>query len=308
MTVDVIILTYKPDQKFLSAMDALKRQSLKPGKIIIMNTGQDYFEALTPESVFLEKYDNGVILHVKETDFDHGKTRNEAVSHVEADCFVMMTQDAVPFDDYLLENLVKILKDVENIAVSYARQMPNDQSDELECFIRNFNYGPGPIDKSKNDVDKLGIKAYFCSNVCSIYHTGIFKNLGGFPGKTIFNEDMIYAKKALDAGYIIHYEPQAMVYHAHHYTYRQQFKRNFDLGVSHAEYPEVFSGLAAESEGIRMIKAATLHLIKKGKPWLLFKLFCQSLAKYRGFRLGLRFQTLTLKKILKYTNNPLYWK
>ncbi|MCL2718004.1 MAG: glycosyltransferase [Lachnospiraceae bacterium] len=308
MTVDVIILTYKPDNKFLKAIEALKSQTVKPGKIIIINTEKQYFEELIPEDEFLDKNDTGVIFHIGTNEFDHGKTRNFAVSHVNSDSFIMMTQDAVPADNYLIENLINAIKDEKNIAVSYARQLPTGENDELENFIRGFNYGPVPIDKTKTDIEQLGIKAYFCSNVCAIYNMNIFRQLGGFVDKTIFNEDMIYAKKALDTGYVIRYEPEAIVYHAHNYTYRQQLKRNFDLGVSHAEYPEVFYGLAAESEGLKMIKSAILHLLKKGKPWLIVKLFCQSLAKYRGFRLGLRFHGLKKKQVLKYTNNLIYWR
>ena len=306
MTVDVIILTYQPDQKFLAALEAFNSQTQKPGRIIIVNTGPQYFEELIPEAEFLKKNNTGVIFHIEEKDFDHGKTRNFAVSHVRAESFLMMTQDAIPADACLIENLVHALKS-ENIAVAYARQLPTEKSDELECFTRRFNYGPDPLEKSKADVARLGIKTYFCSNVCALYRTEIFRELGGFAPKTIFNEDMIYAKKAADAGYIIRYEPKAMVYHAHHYTYRQQMKRNFDLGVSHAEFPDVFAGLKTESEGLKMIRLASLHLLKKGKPWLIIKLLCQSMAKYVGFRRGLRFRSLKRGRVLKYTNNRWYF-
>ena len=307
MTTDIIILTYKPDEKFLKTIDLLKKQTTKPGKIIIANTNQQYFDELlvsVGRSLETEPY---FIFHVNENDFDHGKTRNLAVTHVTADSFLMMTQDAVPTNEYLIENLIKAL-DNKDTAVSYARQLPTIENDELEKFIRSFNYGTRPLTKSKADIEKLGIKAFFCSNVCALYKTETFRELGGFVNKTIFNEDMIYAKKAIDANYTIRYEPKATVYHAHNYTFRQQLKRNFDLGVSHAEYPEVFSGLATESEGIKMIKSATLHLLKKGKPHLIIKLFHQSLAKYRGFRLGRRYRTLSQAKIQKHTNNPNYWK
>jgi rhamnosyltransferase len=307
MTIDIIIPTYKPDRLFLATMDALMKQTVKPGKIIIVNTEVKFFDELMPEDVFLEKYDTGVIFHVDESDFDHGKTRNFAASHVTADSFVMMTQDAVPADDYLLENLISAMTETKKAAVCYARQLPTAESDELERFIRSFNYGTEPLTKTQADVGRLGIKAYFCSNVCAIYSREIFEKLGGFANRTIFNEDMIYAAKAIHSGYTVRYEPLAMVTHAHNYNYRQQFKRNFDIGVSHAEYTEVFSGLATESEGIRMMRKAMLHLLKKGKPWLIFKLFWQSMAKYRGFRLGKRYNSLTEAQIHKYTANLNYW-
>ena len=38
----------------------------------------------------------------------------------------------------------------------------------------------------------------------------------------------------------IAYEAEARVLHSHNYTNMQQLRRNFDLGVSQAEHPEVF--------------------------------------------------------------------
>ena len=91
--------------------------------------------------------------------------------------------------------------------------------------------------KSKEDIEKLGIKTFFCSDVCAAYKRDIFDRLGGYPDHAIFNEDMIYAHKAIMAGYSIAYAADACVYHSHNYTGVQQFHRNFDMGVSQADHP-----------------------------------------------------------------------
>ena len=77
----------------------------------------------------------------------------------------------------------------------------------------------------------------------------IYEELGGFVRHTIFNEDMIYAAKAVEAGYSVAYAADAQVVHSHNYTNGQQFHRNFDLGVSQAEHPEIFAAYPSESEG-----------------------------------------------------------
>ena len=308
MTVDIVIPTYKPTAKFLALIDALLCQTLTAEKIIIINTEKAYFEALMPEETFLEKYPSSVIFHLQAAEFDHGGSRNRGVSHTTSEYFCMMTQDSVPVDEHLLERLLAGLRQSENAAVCYARQMADADSDALERFMRAYNYGEEMLEKSQADIDRLGLKTYFCSNVCALYDKAIFNELGGFIDKAIFNEDMIYAAKAIGAGYVIRYEPTAAVYHAHDYGLRQQLKRNFDIGVSHAEYAAYFSGLGAEAEGWKMIKAAVAYLLKHKKPWLIAKLFAQSLAKYRGFRLGKKYYLLSDEKILKYSANPNYWK
>ena len=46
-------------------------------------------------------------------------------------------------------------------------------------------------EKSFKDLPILGVKTFFCSNVCAAYKKNIYDDLGGFIKRTIFNEDMI---------------------------------------------------------------------------------------------------------------------
>ncbi|MFR5150572.1 MAG: hypothetical protein ACLTER_14385 [Ruminococcus sp.] len=50
---------------------------------------------------------------------------------------------------------------------------------------------------------------------------------------------MIYAGTMAKRGYGIAYAADACVIHSHNYSCRQQFHRNFDLGVSQADHPEI---------------------------------------------------------------------
>ena len=102
----------------------------------------------------------------------------------------------------------------------------------LSAIQREFNYPKTSRLKSKEDLSKLGIKTYFCSNVCAAYQKDVYERLGGFVRKTIFNEDMILAGRMIQAGWKIYYAADAKVIHSHNYNCRQQFHRNFDLAVS----------------------------------------------------------------------------
>ncbi len=243
--VDVVILTYKPEQKFLDLMEKLAHQTVPVNKIIIMNTEQKYFDRLTYGTLFSKQYKNVQIRHLSKREFDHGRTRNSGVRCSEAPVFVMMTQDAVPADEFLIEALLRSLEQ-ENAAVAYGRQLAPESCTEAEKFTRNFNYPPEKAVKTKNDIEKLGIKTYFCSNVCAAYKRDVFDALGGFIKHTIFNEDMIYAANAVQAGYAVVYQPEAKVYHAHDLSCGEQFHRNFDLGVSQADHPEIFETASGE--------------------------------------------------------------
>ena len=307
MTVDVIIPTYKPDESFFSLLDKLESQTVKVRRIIVINTEEQYFQRLVFGKRFKEEYHNLAIKHISMQEFDHGGTRKMAAALTDADVFVMMTQDAIPADDRLLEHLLEALTD-EKVAVSYGRQLATDDAGEIEKYTRVFNYPPTSCVKTAADLPKLGIKTFFCSDVCAAYKRDIYEALGGFVKKTIFNEDMIYAAAAVKAGYSIAYAADAKVYHCHNYTGVEQLKRNFDLGVSQAQYPEVFGEISSESEGMTMVKQTMGHLWKSGHKRQILRLIYASGCKYIGYRLGKSYQKLPEKIVMKCTSNQYYWK
>lgn len=305
--VDIIIPVYKPDKNFFTLIERLETQTYPVNRIILMNTEQKYFERLIYGTCFSEKYRNIYVTHLSKREFDHGRTRNLAVKKSDAEIFVMMTQDAIPVDEYLLERLIRPLEE-ERTAVSYARQLPSESCGKIESFTRQFNYPEESRVKSQKDVKTLGIKTYFCSNVCAAYKRESFDSLGGFVQHTIFNEDMIFSAKAVKAGYQIAYAAEARVIHSHNYTGSQQFRRNFDLGVSQADHPEVFSGLPSEAEGLSLVRRTASYLWNSRQKKLIFSLYKNSVCKYAGYFLGKHYKMLPGKLIMKCTSNKEYWR
>lgn len=304
--IDIIIPVYKPDTMFLTLIERLERQNIAVGQIIVMNTEQKYFDRLLYGTSFQKEHRNLVVKHLSKREFDHGKTRNIAVQHSDADYFIMMTQDAVPADEHLVEELIRQVRQ-DKVAVAYARQLAAETSSEIEKYARNFNYPDQEAVKTREDLGRLGIKTFFCSNVCAAYDRKIFDELGGFVKHTIFNEDMIYAAKAVEAGYGIAYAAKAKVFHSHDYTNMEQFHRNFDLGVSQAEHPEVFEAYSSESEGIRFVLQLVRHLREKGHCRQIPHAVIQSGFKYIGYLFGKHYRSLPRKMVLRMSGSREYW-
>jgi len=87
-----------------------------------------------------------------------------------------------------------------------------------------------------------------------------------------------------------------------------QLHRNFDLGVSQAQHPEIFDAYPSEGEGIRMVKKSASYVCKIHKPWLLVTLFFQSGFKYVGYFLGKRYKSLPDGVIRWCTSNKTWWE
>lgn len=308
--VDVIIPVYRPDDKFYRLLEQLKKQTVPIHRIIVMNTEQKFWDEFWADKKAISMPELEVH-HISKAEFDHGGTRDLGASYSSADFMVFMTDDAVPQDECLIGNLVKGFERCgaggERVASVYARQLPAPDCRTVERYTRAFNYPETSRVKTKADLKTLGIKTYFCSNVCCAYDREIFQKQGGFIRNTIFNEDMIYAAGVIQTGYAIVYEADAKVVHSHNLSPIEQFHRNFDLAVSQADHPEIFAGLPSEGEGIRLVKKTAGWLWNTGRPWLIPSLVLHSGMKYLGYRLGKVYQKLPSRMVRWCTMSPSYW-
>ena len=301
--VDAIIPVYRPGNEFKELLKRLSNQSYPLNKIILMNTGD------APWRAEIEKEFPLCEIHLlKKEDFDHGGTRHEATTYSDADYLLFLTQDALPNNEFLVEKLLDGFAQDEKVKAAYGRQLPNSTCREIEKYTRSFNYPSESRVKSKADLDTLGIKTFFCSNVCAMYEKKTYDAQGGFVRRTIFNEDMIYAGGLIKNDYQIAYVAEAEVIHSHNYNAIEQFHRNFDLAVSQVDHPEVFAGIRSEKEGNRLVINTAKHLLKVKKPWLLFPLVTTSAGKIIGYKFGQNYRRLSADFILKCTMNPSYWR
>ena len=302
MTVTVIIPTYKPDGTFQKLIEKLKTQTYPIKKILILNTEAKYWK-----KDWIKGIPQAEVHHITKEEFDHGKTRAMGAAMAETDLLVFFTQDAVPANNKVIEVLVNSFAD-DSIGAAYGRQLPAADCKFIEQYTRGFNYPENSRVKRKEDLPKLGIKTYFCSNVCAAYRRCVYEKLGGFVTKTIFNEDMILAAQMIQAGYGVAYAARAEVIHSHNYSYFQQFQRNFDLAVSQADHPEIFAKISSESEGMRLVKQTASYLLKQKKPWLIPDLVLISGFKFLGYKAGQNYKKLPKGLVKKFTMNPSYWE
>lgn len=307
--VEAVILTYKPDDKLKKLVSRLMVQSVAPDRILILNT---LIPNKTYESLeWARMQETVMVVDISEDEFDHGRTRDKAMSICdEADYVVMMTQDALPKNKELIKNLLLTMnKDTQNYAVVYAKQEPDKKCNIIERFTRSFNYS----DESHSAIEMAAetnnsIKAIFNSDVCAMYNCKLYDEIGGFPQKAIFNEDMVYAAKAVKAEKDVIYEPKACVIHSHNYTGTQYFKRYFDLGVSHKDFAYILSDYHANDEGIKLVVETAKYLCRRKKYIYIIQLIYHSACKFAGMKLGKAYKKLPPKVIDRCTTNKNYWK
>ena len=204
-------------------------------------------------------------LSLGERAFNHGGTRQWAIERIEADVefVVLMTQDALLATPDALCHLLKPFAD-ESVGAVYGRQLPHADATLLAAQARFFNYPNSSFVNTFEDRARLGLKAAFCSNSFAAYRLTHFKAVGGFPKHVIMGEDMWVAARMLMAGFKVAYASEALVYHSHNHSFKEEFQRYFDTGVFHAQAPWLLENFGSvKSEGLKMLKAQLLLAVTR---------------------------------------------
>ena len=282
MKISVIIPTLNAAHVIDSLLNSVSNQTLKADEIIIVDSESD------DETVLRAKAHPRIrVISIKREEFDHGGTRDMALEASIGDIVLFLTQDAAIIDDKYIEKMVEAASQ-NKVACVCGRQIAKDDAPLYEKYTREYNYPATSFIRDAYDIDRLGIKAYFLSDVCSAYRRDAYLAVGGFDHPIATNEDMLIAAKFLRAGYQIAYSAEAVVLHSHKYTWTQEYKRNFLIGKVLRQYRTRFSGAKAGSEGLRFILYVVSHLLKKGAigSCLTFCYLCT--AKFLGNRMGYR--------------------
>lgn len=277
--ISVIIMTLNAEKYIQNIIDMLKKQTIVPDEIIVVDSqSQD-------QTVDIAKKNNVKIILIDRKEFDHGGSRDLALRESIGDYVLFLTQDAEIGNEKYVENLISPFND-DKVAMVCGRQIAKKDATSYERLIREFNYPDKRMTKTKEDIKKLGIKAYYMSDVCSAYRRDIYLQIGGFEHPILTNEDMLIAAKALKNGYKTSYEPDAFVYHSHNFTLKQEFKRNALVGAFLKQHENELGNTKVSSEGMALVKYVSKKLLNDRMyiDFCRFGFIC--VAKYLGNKYG----------------------
>lgn len=235
------------------------------------------------------------ILYIPPEQFHHARTRNFAASHAQGNILTFLSQDAVPASDDWLAALVANFEDPQVGAV-YGRQFPKPGSSSERRNVFDAIYGDKRTVKDPSCRNEMGYRFYHFSDVNAAIRRSVWEKTL-FPEDLKVFEDLAIAKRILDDGWKIVYEPEAAVFHSHTHTTLQLFKRYFDIGYTLKrlriwDAPGTRKSLLRD--GWRMLRRsnASVYSAKSGHPP--GKAIGQHIAKSAGLFLGLNQEHLPL--------------
>jgi rhamnosyltransferase len=193
---------------------------------------------------------------IRPEEFHHARTRNYGASLARGRYLVFLSQDAIPSSNTWLAAMLRNFHDAD-VAAVYGRQLPAAGSTNERHDALGTMYGSERCVKEASSRARLGYKYYHFSDANAAVRRDIWESTR-FPEELKVFEDLGIAKRILDAGWKIVYEPDASVIHSHNHTTMQLFQRYFDIGFT-------FRRLGIWNQGTRTSMLAEIAKLVKRK-------------------------------------------
>lgn len=280
MKVDIICPLYEAENYILNLNDSLlKQENVNINKIqYVLTKSKDNSEKILKENKL-----NYILIDKK--DFSHSLTREKEAMKSKSDIIVFISQDIVIENTDYLYNLVNPIINGEANAC-YSRQLT--KFDNIEKYTRESNYPDKSIIKTKDDVEKLGLKTFFFSDASSAVNTKVFKKLKGYDGKNLpINEDMYFAYKLIMNGYKIKYCADSVCYHSHNFKLKELYDR-YKLTGRFFKENSYIDNFGTNKSGGGLAKYILKRAIKDKNIKVLIRFVPDMAARYIGMKVGKR--------------------
>jgi rhamnosyltransferase len=230
-------------------------------------------------------------------EFHHARTRNYAAALAKGKYLVFLSQDAIPANPGWLEAMLRNFKD-HAVGAVYGRQVPKQGSTRERHDVLNSMYGCERLVKEPATREKLGYQYYHFSNANAAMRREVWEATR-FPEDLKVFEDLGIAKKILDRGWKIVYEPEASVIHSHNHSTVQLFRRYFDIGYTFRKL-EIWNERTSRSMAMEVKRLVGQKLRKNTKRAAALNNIKNDIAKSAGFWLGVHEHYLpaALKRLL----------
>ena len=292
MRISVIIPTLNAGESFQRLLDTLKNQNVKPDEILIVDSQS------TDDTCETARKAGVRLIEIERRHFDHGGTRDMAFRKAEGDIVIFMTQDALPASPDWIGNLIAPLQDPQVAAVG-GRQTAYPNARPFEKLVRAHNYPAENRVWGTDGIQKYGIRAFMISDVCAAYRREAYLAVGGFDHPVLISEDMLLAERFIRSGYKLAYSAEAVVLHSHHFTFRQEFARNYRIGRVMQRYSDRLHQVKEIGTGTTLVRVVMQKLIQEKHFAECFCFAFNCAARLLGNRLGRYHEALEGKKHAK---------
>lgn len=231
--ISVFVPTYNGSAYVKPFIDAVLSQELPKGyqlELMITDSGSKDDTVAT----ILTYGDKVNFKQIPNTEYGHGKTRQQAAEEAKGDYILFLSQDATPISNRWLINMIEPFFISDKVGCVFGRQIPRAFSvptiKREVAGVFGALGAPDAIiihrDRSLVDNEHTNTLNSFFSDV----NSAIRKDLvGKVPFRDVrYAEDQALAEDMQNNGYLKAYSPSGAVWHSNEYTAKEYYHRKFD--------------------------------------------------------------------------------
>ncbi|CCQ75502.1 alcohol dehydrogenase catalytic domain-containing protein [Magnetospira sp. QH-2] len=214
----VIVRTFNEEKHLPALFAALDRQAYRDFEVILVDSGSyDRTRDIATE------WGVHKLIRISSHDFTFGYSLNKGIEAGSGRFIAMCSAHTVPVDGDWLENLVRPLRDNDDVAMVYGRQVgvASSKFAEAEDFERVF--GPTPREDRKG--------SFAVNNANSAMPRRLWE-ITPFDDALPGLEDIALAQYWVERSWRVLYEPSAVLSHIHEETWPQVQRRYYREAVA----------------------------------------------------------------------------
>ncbi|HEV8112669.1 MAG TPA: glycosyltransferase [Planctomycetota bacterium] len=261
MNVSVVVPTFNAGALLDDLLAALANQRFERGSVELVAADSGSTDGTRERLVRA----GARLIDVPAGTFDHGATRDLAISSSTGDIAILVVQDAVPGSRDWIEGLAREFASPA-VAGTFCRQVARPDAPAVVALrLRESMYGS----KERRDcrlergVELASLPPFerfrLCAfdNVCSAVRRTVWEDIRFGP--RAFAEDLVWSKRAILAGHTITYTPDVHVIHSHDRSVGYEYRRTY---LSHYTLYELFEVRTVPKAGM------TWHALTSAGPWI----------------------------------------
>jgi glycosyltransferase involved in cell wall biosynthesis len=196
--ISVVIRTKNEERWIGACLTALRHQDYPEVEIIVVDNES------SDQTVRLVKQFGCRLLTISDREFSHGRSINLGISAASGELIAILSAHCIPVHDKWLRRLALAFTS-PRVAGAYGRQEPLPDTND---FDKRDLWNVFGLERRVQTQD------YFFHNANSMLRREIWA-LVPFDEELAGVEDRDWAKRVLELGYTVVYEPAASVYHHH---------------------------------------------------------------------------------------------
>ncbi|MBI5211976.1 MAG: glycosyltransferase [Nitrospirae bacterium] len=206
--ISVIVRTKNEEKWIDRCIKGILMQNIKDVEIIVVDN------ASTDRTLEIVGNYNCKVVSISDKEFTFGRSLNVGINEAEGKYIAIISGHCIPANDRWLYRLWRNFHD-ENVAGVYGKQEPLRDSSSLDKrdLLTVFGF-----------ERRVQEKDYFFHNANSMIRKGLWTIIP-FDEELSGVEDRDWAKKVIEMGYKIVYDPYASVYHHHGLHHSSDVKR-----------------------------------------------------------------------------------